>query len=63
MCLLSVAIGLFSSAVGLLLSYHASLPSGPAIMLSAGFVYFISVIASPRGLLLSRLRRTAHRSA
>ena len=62
MCLLSVAIGVCSSAVGLLLSYHASLPSGPAVMLSAGSVYFFSVIASPRGLLLSHLRRSAHRS-
>lgn len=63
MCLLAIAIGLVSSMSGLLLSYHASLPSGPAIILSAGAIYFISVIASPRGLLLSRLPRSAHRAA
>lgn len=27
-------------SAGLLLSYHASLPLGPVIILSAGFVYF-----------------------
>lgn len=63
MCLLAIAIGLVSSMSGLLLSYHASLPSGPAIILSAGAIYFISVIASPRGLLLSRLPRSVHRTA
>lgn len=63
MCLLAIAIGLVSSVSGLLLSYHASLPSGPAIILSAGAIYFISVIASPRGLLLSRLPRSVHRTA
>jgi zinc/manganese transport system permease protein len=45
------------------LSYHASLPSGPAIILSAGAAYLVSVIASPRGVLLSRRRRVAHRTA
>lgn len=63
MCLLAIVIGLGSSISGLLLSYHASLPSGPAIILSAGAIYFVSVIASPRGLLLSRLPRSVHRAA
>lgn len=63
MCLLAIAIGLASSVSGLLLSYHVSLPSGPAIILSAGAIYLISVIASPRGLLLSRLPRSVHRAA
>jgi zinc/manganese transport system permease protein len=60
MCILAVVIGLFSSIAGLLLSFHASLPSGPAIILSAGSIYFISVVVSPRGLVLSRLPRSAH---
>lgn len=63
MCALAIAIGFVSSIVGLLLSYHASLPSGPAIILSAGAIYFVSVIASPRGLLLSRLPKSLHRAA
>ena len=32
---------------GLLLSYHAGLPSGPCIVLLAGLAYLISVIAGP----------------
>ncbi|MBB4124441.1 zinc ABC transporter permease AztB [Martelella radicis] len=63
MCALAIAIGFASSIVGLLLSYHASLPSGPAIILSAGAIYFVSVVASPRGLLLSRLPKSLHRAA
>ncbi|WP_417280772.1 MULTISPECIES: zinc ABC transporter permease AztB [Alphaproteobacteria] len=63
MCLVAIGIGLLASVSGLLLSYHASLPSGPAIILSAGAVYFASVLLAPRGVLLSRLPRTAHRTA
>ncbi|MGQ2906241.1 MAG: zinc ABC transporter permease AztB [Neoaquamicrobium sediminum] len=63
MCLVAIGIGLVASVSGLLLSYHASLPSGPAIILSAGAVYFASVLLAPRGVLLSRLPRTAHRTA
>lgn len=63
MCLVSISIGLVASVSGLLLSYHASLPSGPAIILSAGAVYVASVLLAPRGVLLSRLPRTAHRTA
>ncbi|PRD42295.1 zinc ABC transporter permease [Phyllobacterium phragmitis] len=63
MCLLAIALGMLSSVCGLLLSYHASLPSGPAIILSAGVAYFVSVIASPRGILLARRPRAAHRTA
>lgn len=61
MCPLAIVIGLVSSVSGLLLSYHASLPSGPAIILSAGAIYFISVFVSPRGLIFSRLPRSVHR--
>ncbi|MEM7524628.1 MAG: metal ABC transporter permease, partial [Pseudomonadota bacterium] len=35
----AVAVAAVSSVAGLLLSYHYSLPSGPAIILVAGFVY------------------------
>lgn len=63
MCLLAVALGLLSSICGLLLSYHVSLPSGPAIILSAGVAYLVSVIASPRGLLATLRPRGAHRTA
>jgi len=63
MCLLAVVIGMVSCVSGLLLSYHASLPSGPAIVLSAGLVYFASVVFGSRGALLARVRPAAHRTA
>ena len=51
MCFLSMAIGLASSLSGLLLSYHAALPSGPAIVLSAGAAYLLSILFGTRGLM------------
>lgn len=63
MCLLAMVIGALSSICGLLLSYHAALPSGPTIILSAGFAYVASVITGPRGILVTRLPNTAHRTA
>jgi zinc/manganese transport system permease protein len=63
MCATAVGFGLVSAVSGLLLSYHASLPSGPAIILSAGVIYLLSVFGGSRGLILSRLPRSAHRTA
>ncbi|RDE10421.1 zinc ABC transporter permease AztB [Pelagibacterium lacus] len=63
MCLLAIVIGALSSISGLLLSYHAALPSGPAVILSAGCAYVASVLVAPRGVLVTRLPRTAHRTA
>jgi len=63
MCLLAVAIGAVSCVSGLLLSYHASLPSGPAIILSAGAIYIASIVAGTRGVLATRVRHASHRTA
>lgn len=63
MCLLAFAFGVVSSLAGLLLSYHVSLPSGPAIILSAGTIYFASVLLGNRGVLMTRRLRPAHRTA
>lgn len=63
MCLLAVAIGALSCISGLLLSYHAALPSGPAIILSAGVVYMVSIVAGTRGVLATRVRHASHRTA
>ena len=63
MCLLAALIGAASCVCGLLLSYHASLPSGPAIILSAGAIYLFSAIAGTRGALAARVRHTTHRTA
>ncbi|MFT4131016.1 zinc ABC transporter permease AztB [Labrys sp. (in: a-proteobacteria)] len=53
LCLTAIAFGLAASLAGLLLSYHAALPSGPAIILSAGSLYLGSLLLGPRGLRLS----------
>jgi len=63
MCAAAVAIGFASCVAGLLLSYHAALPSGPAIILSAGAVYLVSVLAGTRGALRARLVTHRHRTA
>ena len=38
-----------SGYAGLLLSYHANLPSGPAIILAAGLIYVLSITLGPFG--------------
>lgn len=63
MCLVAVAIGFASCVAGLLLSYHAALPSGPAIILSAGAVYLSSVLFGTRGALRARLVTHRHKTA
>ncbi|MEM9360808.1 MAG: metal ABC transporter permease [Pseudomonadota bacterium] len=45
----AVIVAVFSSLSGLLLSYHFSLPSGPAIILVAGLVYTLSLLLGPVG--------------
>lgn len=45
----AVLVALLSCVSGLLLSYHYSLPSGPAIILMAGSFYTISLIVGPVG--------------
>ena len=59
----SVLFGALASVAGLVLSYHLDLPSGPAIVLVAGFVYLVSMLAGPRGGLLRRLVRPRHLEA
>jgi zinc/manganese transport system permease protein len=39
----AVVIAVLSSAAGLLVSYHWSLPSGPAIILAIGIIYLGSL--------------------
>lgn len=63
MCLLAAAVGVVSCVAGLLLSYHVGLPSGPAIVLAAGVIYLVSIIAAPRGLRANRVRHHSHRTA
>ena len=59
----SSAIAFASAYAGLLLSYHVNLPSGPAIILVAGGVYVVSVVAGPRGSLWARFLPRRHLEA
>jgi zinc/manganese transport system permease protein len=64
LALAATVIAMVSSFVGLLLSFHAEWPSGPAIVLVAGAIYLLSLIAGPReGLLWRHIRRGKHRVA
>ncbi len=60
---LASTLALVSGYLGLLLSYHGSLPSGPSIVLTAGGVYAVSVLVGPCGGLRSRYFPGRHRAA
>jgi zinc/manganese transport system permease protein len=49
MILAAVLIGLGSGITGLLFSYHLEAPTGPAIILTAGAVYALSMMFGPVG--------------
>jgi zinc/manganese transport system permease protein len=49
-----------SGLVGLLISYHFELPSGPAIVLTAAVVYLASIVFGSRSGLIARYRRRPH---
>jgi len=59
----SGALALGSGFVGLLLSYHLNLPSGPAIVLVAGLGYIVSVALGPRDSLRALYVRRSHLEA
>jgi zinc/manganese transport system permease protein len=52
MVLVAVGIGMLSGFAGLLLSFHAELPAGPAIVLTAGAAYLVSLVFGAEGGLL-----------
>ncbi|NMF91629.1 metal ABC transporter permease [Aromatoleum petrolei] len=57
---LAVLIAFASGIGGLLASFHADVPAGPAIILVTGIVYVISLILAPGGMLGARLDRRPH---
>lgn len=63
--LIAVAVGvaILSSYVGLLLSFHWQLASGPAITLSAGTAYIVSLFAGRAGGVLWKPPAHKHRAA
>lgn len=58
--LIATAIAVASSVVGLLLSFHVEIASGPAIVLTAAALYLLSIIAGTRSGVLARWLRRPH---
>jgi len=58
--LLSALLALLGSTAGLLASYHADLPSGPAIVLALSVLMLGSMLAGPYGVLRSRIQPSRH---
>ena len=54
MLMLSSGIALVGSTSGLLISYHADLPTGPTIVLCLGVLYLLSLVFGRQGLLQPR---------
>jgi zinc/manganese transport system permease protein len=63
MILIAVGCGVFSGYVGLLVSFHAAAPAGPAIILVAGVIYAASVLLGTVGGLARRLLPRRHLEA
>ena len=61
MAAVAAAVGAVSGALGLLLSYHAELPSGPSIVLVCGVFYVSSVLFGRRdGILVRKFNLKPH---
>jgi zinc/manganese transport system permease protein len=60
---LSIVFGLAGAGTGLLVSFHAGVPSGPAIILACGAIVLGSLILGPVGGLARRLLPTRHLEA
>ena len=58
--LVAVGIAFAGSVLGLQLSYQANLPAGPAIVLTLGGAYLLSMLLAPHGPLVSCLRPRWH---
>lgn len=63
MLAVSALVGAISGYIGLLLSFHTSIPSGPAVILVAGGIYAVSVAVGPVGGLVHRLLPRRHLEA
>ncbi len=63
MCVTAAGIGFASGAIGLLVSYHLNLPSGPAIVLTAGAFHAVSLTVGRHDSLMTRYLPRAHLEA
>lgn len=61
--LMSAAIALIASWLGLLLSFHFGLPSGPAIILTCGVIYLLSLALGSNGGLIEQYWPRQHLEA
>jgi zinc/manganese transport system permease protein len=60
MTLVAAPMAFSSAAVGLLLSFHAGLPSGPVIVLCASVLFLGSLLLGRRASLRARLAHPVH---
>ena len=63
MAAVAATIAVLSGYIGLLLSYHHDLPSGPAIILTAGMAYLLSIVLGAQDGLLVRFLPRPHLQA
>jgi zinc/manganese transport system permease protein len=63
MLLIAAGSAALSGYAGLVLSYHTSIPSGPAVILAAGAFYAVSVVFGPVGGLLWQVLPRRHLEA
>jgi zinc/manganese transport system permease protein len=61
--LVAIGCGMAASVSGLLLSYHANVPTGPAIILTCGVFYLLSMLLGVRGGLIWGLLPRKHLEA
>jgi zinc/manganese transport system permease protein len=54
MLVIAIFMAMISSLAGLMLSWHFSLPAGPAVVLSAAMLFFFSILTGPCGGILRR---------
>ncbi|MGH6834363.1 MAG: metal ABC transporter permease [Methylocella sp.] len=57
---IAAAQGILAGYAGLIISFHAGLPSGPLIILMAGLLYLLALVFGPAGGLLRRLKPGRH---
>jgi len=57
---LAMLLALIGSVAGLLQSFHAGLPASPAIVLTLGGIFVVSLLLGRDGLLARRLRPRWH---
>jgi zinc/manganese transport system permease protein len=62
MVLVAGIVALVGGVAGLILSYHASLPTGPAMILTMGTAFILSVLLGPVGGLMAQVRAGRHRT-